>query len=198
MGGRLKTGRRAKAIAAMGIVMVVGLIVGPTQAVGDTTPGPGLVDLSVEVFVTPNPVAPGAEVTIEGLVSNDGTLMANQVVALLEVSADSVAAEIGGESCSVVGSRRLENGGSTRDQPWTVTCELGALAPGTETHFALSVTAGEFGTQMASVVVSSRTNDAWSVDHNAEVPVHVLPSAPEFVPAFQQPGRLNPSGRTSV
>jgi hypothetical protein len=92
----------------------------------------------------------------------------------------------------------LEHDGSAQDQPWTVTCNLGTMLPGAETPVTLSVTTGRHGTQVSVVTVSSDLPDARPSDNRVERPLFVLPEAPGFTPAFQQPGRSNPQGRTTV
>ncbi len=199
MGGvRNQAGVRTVTIAVLGMALTVGLIAGPSGASGDTMPPIGVVDLVVGFVSEPNPAAAGSSVQLESIVSNVGTLVAERVVSTIEISAIRVAAEAGSGSCTAVGSTRLEIDGSAVDQPWTVTCDLGALPPGAETRVAFSVTTGPSGTHLAGVAVSSNQADARPSNNEAQIPIYVLPAAPGIIPAFQQPGRLNPYSRATV
>ena len=184
--------------AGAGLVLVVALVLGPSGAAGNTTPLPGVVDLSVEVTAQPNPVAAGSVVEYESLIRNGGNLVAERVEGIFEIPAASVSAEARSRSCTAVGSMRLERDGSTQDQPWTVTCDVGTLPPGTETRVTVFVTTGAHGTHMSVVTVSSAQADARPSDNRVETPLFVLPDGPGFPPAFQQPGPPNPLGRTTA
>jgi hypothetical protein len=176
----------------------VALVVGPSRAAGNTMPLVGLADLTVEVIAQPNPAPAGSVFHYESLIRNRGTSVAEGVRVAFEIPASSVSAEAGSRFCTIVGATHLERGGSGRDEPWTVTCDLGELPPGAETRITLEVTAGVPGTQMSVVTASSNHFGASNSDVRVQFPVWVLPDAPEFTPAFQQPGRANPSGRSTA
>jgi hypothetical protein len=174
------------------------LVVGPSRAAGNTTPLVGFADLSVEVTAQPNPAPAGSVFRYESLIRNRGTFVAEGVRVTFEIPASSVLAEAASQSCTIGGATRFERDGSGRDEPWMVTCDLGTLPPNAEIRIALAVTAGVPGTQMSVVTVSSNRLGAENSDVRIETPVLVLPDAPEFIPAFQRPGRANPLGRTTT
>jgi hypothetical protein len=180
------------------LVLIVALVVGPSRAAGNTTPRVGLADLSVEVTAQPNPAPAGSVFGYESLIRNRGTFVAEGVRVTIEIPASSVSAEAASQSCTIGGATRIERDGSGRDEPWVVTCDLGTLPPNAETRITLAVTAGVPGTQMSVVTVSSNRPGAENSDVRIETPVLVLPDAPEFIPAFQRPGRANPLGRTTT
>jgi hypothetical protein len=199
MGGvRNTSGTRAAIVASVALAMTVGLIAGPAGATGTNMPSPGAVDLTVEFMTHPNPVASGSSLQLESVIRNEGTLLADRVESVFEVSAAGVSAQFGSNPCTAVGSTRLESDGTQEDKPWTVTCDLGDLPPGSEARISLSVSTGSSGTHLATVTASSAQADSRPDNNTTQIPVHVLPSAPEFTPAFQQPGRLNPSSRTTA
>ena len=199
MGGmQSRASARAITTVGMGFLLVVGLVLGPSGAAGNTTTLAGAVDLTIAVVAVPNLATAGAVIRYESRIRNRGTLVAEGVEGVFEITADSVAANAGSQSCTAVGSRRLEQDGSTQDQPWTVTCDLGTLPPGAEIRVTLSVTTGRPGTQMSVVTVTSDLPDARPSDNRLESPLYVLPEAPGFTPAFQQPGRSNPLSRTAA
>jgi len=199
MGGvQPRFGSRTVTTAGVGLVLVVALVVGPSGAAGNTEALSGVVDLSVDMAVHPNPAAAGSVIQYESRIRNRGTLVAEAVQAVFEISAANVRVETGSGSCTTASSMRLERDGSTEDQPWTVTCDLGALAPGIEAGIALTVTTGTPGTQMSVVTVSSGGADSRPSDNRVETPVFVLPDTPGFTAAFQQPGRSNPFGRATT
>ncbi len=190
-------GARAAVVASLALALAVGLIAGPSGAAGNTVPLSGVVDLVVERAAQPNPTSPGSTVQLQSVISNDGTLVAEQVEFAFEVSGAGISVEAG-ELCTAVGSTRLESDGSSDDQPWTVICDLGTLPPGTRTRISLSVATGAPGTHVAKATVSSKTPDGRPSDNEVEILIHVLPDTPGAIPAFQQPGRLNPSSRATV
>ena len=190
-------GTRAAVVASLAVALAVGLIAGPSGAAGNTVPVPGVVDLAVDHLAQPNPTAPGSTVQVESVISNGGTLVAEQVEVVYEISGAGISVEAG-ELCTAVGSTRLESDGSSRDEPWTVTCDLGTLPPGTRTRISLSVTTGASGTHVAKATVSSKAPDGRPSDNEVEILIHVLPATPGAIPAFQQPGRFNPSSRATV
>lgn len=190
-------GARAAVVASLAVALAVGLIAGRSGAAGNTVPLPGVVDLVVDHPAQPNPTSPGATVQLESIISNKGTLVAEQVEVVFEVSGAGIPVEAG-KLCAAVGSTRLESDGSSDDEPWTVTCDLGTLPPGARTRISLSVTAGAPGTHVARATVSSKTPEGRPSDNEVEILVHVLPNTPGAIPAFQQPGRFNPSSRATV
>ena len=199
MGGALsRAGARALTTVAMGVLLVVALVVGPSGAAGNTTPSAGAVDLSVEVTAQPDAAMAGSVFQFTGLVRNRGTLVAEEVEGIFVIPAARIAAGAGSQSCTIVGSSRLDDDGSSQDQPWTVTCDLGTLSPGAEARVAFTVTTGPHGTQMSVATVASRLPDARPSDNRVETPIYVLPETPGFTPAFQQPARINPLGRTTA
>ncbi len=187
---------RGMTTAVLGIVLVVGMVLGPSGAAGNTTPLAGVVDLLVDVETTP--VVAGAVFHYETAIRNRGTNVAEHVEAVFEIPAVGIDVDFGSQSCTVVGSTRVEPDGSAHEQPWTVTCDLGTLAPGTEKRVTFSGTAGSHGTWISVVSVSSDLTDARPNDNRAETPLYVLPDGPSFSPAFQQPSRSNPIGRATV
>ena len=199
MGGvRKKAGAKAVTMTLLGLVLVVGLIAGPAGAAGNTVPSPGKVDLAVDFVTQPNPAPTGSMVQLEGVVRNVGTGLADQVIGVFEVSAASVSAQFGSNPCTAVGSSKLGIDGSREERPWTVTCDLGALPAGSEARISFSVKTGPPGTHLASVTASSGQLDDRPANNLVQVPIYVRPAAPEFMPAFQQPGRLNPSSRITT
>ena len=195
-GAQPRVGPRAMSAIGLGVVLVIGMIVGPSVAAGDTTPSQGAVDLSIEVVA--DIATAGSVVHYESLVRNRGTRVAEQVEGTFEIPAASVAVDMGSPACHAVGLVPLDRNGSDQDQLWTVTCSLGTLPPGAEKRVAFSVTAGPHGTRMSVATVSSALPDARPLDNRLETPLHVLPDGPGFTPAFQQPGRSNPNGRTTA
>lgn len=185
-------------VSSLTLALAVGLIAGPSGAAGNTIHLPGVVDLSVATTAQPNLAAAGATVQVESVISNEGTLVAEQVKGIFEVSGAGITVEAGSGLCTAAGSTRLDSDGSTRDEPWIVICDLGTLPPGTQTRVLLSVTAGAPGTHLAKVTVSGRAPDVRPSDNEVETPIHVLPAVPGALPAFQQPGRLNPSSRATA
>ena len=197
MGGtRSRAHSRGMMTAGLGIVLVVGMVLGPSGAAGDTTPVVGMVDLLVEVEALP--ARAGSVFQYESAIRNRGTLVAEHVEAVFEIPAAGIAVDFGSQSCTAVGSTRIEPDGPALEQPWTVTCDLGALAPGSEKRVTFSVTAGSHGTWISAVSVSSQLGDARPHNNRLETPLYVLPDAPAFSPSFQQPGRSNPTGRATV
>jgi len=190
-------GARAVVVTSLAVALAVGVIAGPSGAAGNTVPLLGVVDLAVDHLAQPNPTAPGATVQLESVISNEGTLVAEQVEGIFEISGAGISVEAGG-LCSAIGSARLESDGASGDELWTVTCDLGTLPPGTRTRVSLSVTAGAPGTHVAKVTVSSNAPDGRPSDNEVEILIHVLPVTPGAIPAFQQPGRFNPSSRATV
>src|SRR3990172_11949852 len=114
-GAQPRTGVRAMTTAGAGLVLVVALVLGPSGAAGNTTPLPGVVDLSVEVTAQRSAVAAGSVIEYESLIRNGGNLVAERVEGIFEVPAASVSAEARSRSCTAVGSMRLERDASTHD-----------------------------------------------------------------------------------
>lgn len=190
-------GARTVVLASLAVALAVGLIAGPSGAAGNTVPLPGVVDLVVDHPAQPNPTSPGATVQLESVISNEGTLVAEQVEVAFEIPGAGLSVDAG-ELCTAVGSTRLESDGSSGDEPWTVTCDLGTLPPGTRTGISLLVTAGVPGTHVAKATVSSMTPEGRPSDNEVVILIRVLPATSGAVPAFQQPGRFNPSSRATV
>ena len=195
MGGTL-TKAGAVSTAGLSMVLIVGLVVGSPRAAGNTTPLSGTVDLSIEVVAQPNPAPAGSTVVFESLVRNRGTLMAEGVTGIFEIPATGIDTEFGSHSCTAVGSARLEL--EETSQPWTVSCNLGTLPPGSEAHIVLTVTTGPPGTVLTEATVSSGQVDARPTDNRVEIPLFVLPDGPGFARAFQQPGLQNDLGRSTA
>src|SRR3972149_10505711 len=91
-GAQPRAGVRAMTTAGAGLVLVVSLVRGPPGAAGNTTPLPGVVDLSVEVTAQPNPVAAGSVVEYESLIRNGGNLVAERAEGVFEIPAGGGAA----------------------------------------------------------------------------------------------------------
>ncbi len=89
-GSRGQPGFRVAATTGLGLVMVLALIVGPSRAAGNTTPQPGVVDLSIHIAAQPNPALAGSIVEYESLILNRGTLVAEGVEAVFEIPAAGV------------------------------------------------------------------------------------------------------------
>jgi len=195
MGGE-RTGRRLIITAGLAILMLVAMLPGPSGRAEPAGPGPAAVDLSVAVLSELHPVPPGTVIAYEAAIRNGGSLVAEDTAAVFEIPASSISVDGTAFPCAVVGSAYIEEPGSTDRRPWTVRCDLGMVPPGAEIRLAFTVTSGSPGTQIAVARVFSAGEDAESIDNTVEVLVRVLPDAPEFTPAFQQPGPLNPSGRT--
>lgn len=195
-GAHTRAGARVMTTTGMGLVLVVGMILGPSVAADNTTPPAGFVDLVVEVAA--RPAMAGSVIQYESLIRNRGTQVAEQVEGTFVIPAASVAVDLASQSCILVGSMRLDQDGSAFDQPWTVTCDLGTLAPGEEKRVQFSVALGVSGTRVSVVAVSSNGPDGRPFDNRVEAPLYVLPDTPGFIPAFQQPGQPNPMGRATV
>ncbi len=189
---------RAVTNAALGLMLVVALVVVPSGAAGVTGQLNGSVDLSIEVSAHPNPAPVGSVVIYEGVVRNRGRVVAEEVEGVFEIPAEAVTADADSLACTAVGSKHLDAAGSTRAEPWTVTCNLGALPPGAEIQVAFSVRTGAPGTHMSTATVSYPAVDRRPSDNKAEIPLLVLPNTPGYTPAFQRPGPTNPLGRTTV
>lgn len=187
---------RALKTTGLGMVLVIGMVLGPSAAAGNTTRSVGAVDLSIEVLA--NPAVTGSVIQYESRIHNRGTRVAEHVTGTYEIPAAAVAVGLDSTSCSAAGSTRVEAGGSAMDQPWLVTCDLGAMLPGSEKRIGFSVTVGPHGTFTGAATVSSDTPDARPFDNRIEVPLYVLPDGPAFTPAFQQPGGSNPMSRANI
>jgi hypothetical protein len=172
------------------------MVFSASGAAGDTNPARGRVDLFVEV--TARPAMAGSVIEYESLIRNRGTLVAEHVAGTFEIPAVGVTVDFETQSCTAVGSMRLEQDGSGQEQPWTVSCDLGTLTPGSEARVVFSVTLGTPGTRMSTVTTSSNQPDARPFDNRVEVPLYVLPDVPGFTPAFQQPGQSNPLSRATA
>ena len=173
------------------------MVLGPSAAAGNATRSVGVVDLSIEVVA--NPAVAGSVIQFESRVHNRGTRVAEQVEATYEIPVAAVAVGLDAQSCSVVGSTRIESDeGFAVDQPWLVSCELGTVPPGSEKRIAFSVTVGPHGTWTGAATISSDAPDARPFDNRIEVPLYVLPDGPVFTPAFQQPGGSNPTSRANT
>ncbi len=195
-GARIRAGARVMTKAGVGLVLMVGTVLGPSAAAGNTTPSAGLVDLVVEVDA--KPAMAGSVIQYESLIRNRGTHVAEQVEGTFEIPAASVTVDLESQTCNVVGSMRLDQEGSFHEQPWTVTCDLGTLQPGAEKRVLFSVGVGLPGTTVSVVTVSSNLPDGRPFDNRVEASLYVLPDAPGFTPAFQQPARSNPMDRASA
>ena len=195
MGG-MQPKARALKTTGLGIFLVIGMVLGPSAAAGNTPPSVGAVDLSIEVMA--DPAVAGSAIQFESRVHNRGTRVAEQVTATYEIPVAAVAVGLDSQSCSASGSARVEAGESPVEQPWVVTCDLGALPPGSDKRIAFSVTVGPHGTWTGAATVSSDSADIRPFDNRIEVPLYVLPDQPVFTPAFQQPGGLNPMSRANA
>lgn len=186
---------RALSKVGLGMVLVIGIVLGPSAAAGDTAQY-GEVDLSIEVAA--NPAVTGSVIQYESTVRNRGTRVAEKVIGTFEIPVAAVTVGIDSESCTVVGSTRLESGESAVDQPWLATCDFGSMLPGSEKRVAFSVTLGRHGTWTGTASVSGNLPDARPFDNRIDVLLFVLPGEPAFTPAFQQPGGSNPTSRANI
>ena len=180
----------------LGMVLAIGMVFAPSTAAGNTIRATGGVDLTVEVIA--KPATAGSVIQYESVIRNRGTEVAELVLGTFEVPAVGVTMDFETESCNVVGSMRLEQDGTGQQQPWTVSCELGTLAPGAETRVAFSIILGSNGTGISVATASSNGSDVRPFNNRVEVPIYVLPDAPGFTPAFQQPGQSNPMSRSTA
>ena len=195
MGGKQPKARALKT-AGLGVVLVLGMVFGPSAAAGNTPPSVGAVDLSIEVVA--DPAVTGSVIQFESRVHNRGTRVAEHVTATYEIPVAAVAVGLDSQLCTASGSAQVEMGESPVDQPWVVTCDLGTVPPGSDKWIALSVTVGPHGTWTGAAKVSSDSADVRPFDNRIEVPLYVLPDQPAFTPAFQQPGGLNPLSRANA
>lgn len=195
MGG-MQPKARALKTTGLGIFLVIGMVLGPSAAAGNTPPSVGAVDLSIEVVV--DPAVTGSVIQFESRVHNRGTRVAEQVTATYEIPVAAVSVGLDSQSCSASGSAVVEVGESSVDQPWVVTCDLGAVPPGSDRWIAFSVTVGPHGTWTGAANVSSDSADIRPFDNRIEISLFVLPDQPAFTPAFQQPGGLNPMSRATA